>query len=321
MQIKFCCLILLLSLTSVYGDNTPPPAGPWLTGPLIAPVATVIPKGHAEIEYYLYATTNTGLYNSHWNVHSQPNLTSINPQIVCIFGLTEWMDIQITPQALYNFSQGKSSVHLGDTPIGFDFQLYPPDDKREWIPGVKVTLREIFPTGKYQKLNPGKKGTDLSGAGSFGTSGGLVFYKVFHLKDHHYLSTQLSLGGTLFAPVHVKGFNNYGGGYYASGKVRPGISSTAIFSFEYTFTQNWVFALDSVYTHTNKNRFSGNPGITSAGDVASVGNPSSEQISFAPAIEYNFSANFGIIAGAWVTACGRNTTQFRSGVVNFDCNY
>jgi hypothetical protein len=318
---KILGLFALLILGFTHADEAPTPTGPWLTGPLIAPVAQVIPKGHAEIEYYLYVTTNTGIYDKHWQAQSQPNLCSVNPQIVCIFGLTEWMDIQITPQSLYNFSQGKSSVHLGDTPIGFDFQLYPADDKRSWVPGVKFTILETFPTGKYQKLNPDKKSTDLSGTGSFRTGGGVVFYKVFHLKDLHYLSAQLSLSGTLPAPVHVKEFNNYGGGFHTSGKVRPGISSTAIFSFEYTFTQNWVFALDSVYVHTNKNRFSGKPGVTSTGDVAQVGNPSSEQVSFAPALEYNFSANFGIIAGAWVTAWGRNVTQFRSGVINFDVNY
>ncbi len=314
---KYWVALFWSLIFGLYGDAT----APWLTGPLIAPTATVVPKGQEQIQYYLYMTTNTGDYNNHWQSHSQPNLLSVNPQIICIFGLTEWMDIQITPQALYNFSQGKSSLHLGDTPIGFDFQLYPADNTSSWAPGVKFTLREIFPTGNYQHLHPSKKGTDLSGAGSFGTNGGLIFYKVYHLKNLHYLSTQLTLCGTVFAPVHVKGFNNYGGGYHTHGKIHPGVFTMAIFSFEYTFNQNWVFALDSVYVHTNRNHFSGAPGVTSTGVPASVGNPSSEQISFAPALEYNFSEEFGIIAGAWVTAWGRNSTQFRSGVINFNFNY
>jgi hypothetical protein len=306
--------------SKLYGAAEPLPSpGPWLTGPLIAPPGTVIAKGTIEIEAFLFVTTNTGVYDDKWHAHSTPNFVSTNPQIFTLVGLTEWMDIHFIPQVVYNWTKGASSVHFGDLPIGLDFQAYPANADG-YFPGVKISLVETFPTGKFQKLNPHKKGTEVSGTGSFASSLGVVFYKVYHLWDRHFLSTTLNFAYTVFAPVRVKGLNVYGGGPHTHGTVHPGNVFQAIWSFEFTLDQNWVFAIDNVYLHGNKNRFSGHKG-TVDGETATVGGPSSEQISFAPAIEYNFSSNFGIIAGAWVTAWGRNSTQFRSFVVNLDYTF
>ena len=279
------------------------------------------PKGHFTIESYLYVTANTGAYDKHWHGQSlDHNFYSIIPQFFCQFGMTPWMDFQIVPEVVYNITQDQSSVHFGDLPIGFDFQLYPAD-AREWVPGVKLTLREIFPTGKYQKLSRHKKGTDLSGEGSFATNASLEFYKVSRLWKKHFLSTTFYFSYLYSAPVHVKGLNAYGGGHHTRGKAYPGNALEAILSFEFTFNQNWVFAIDNVYMHTNKNRFTGHPGFTEAGKLAPVKAPSSEQISFAPTIEYNFNSHFGIAIGAWVTAWGRNSIEFRSGIIDFDYTY
>ncbi len=115
----------------------------------------------------------------------------------------------------------------------------------------------------------------------------------------------------------MKGFNIYGGGYKTRGKVYPGNAFSAILSFEFTFNEHWVFALDNVYTHANKIRFSGNPGFLVPDLVPStVGGPSTEQLSFAPAIEYNFSSHLGMIAGSWFSAMGRNSLEFRSGIIS-----
>jgi hypothetical protein len=46
-----------------------------------------------------------------------------------------------------------------------------------------------------------------------------------------------------------------------------------------------------------------------------MGGPSIESLSLAPAIEYSWSANFGMIAGVWFTAAGRNSTVFANGIV------
>ena len=85
-------------------------------------------------------------------------------------------------------------------------------------------------------------------------------------------------------------------------------------AFEYTLTQNWALALDVLYVHNNHTRFSGHKGST-YGIPNSVGGPSSEQFSLAPALEYNWSSNCGVIAGVWFSVAGRNTADFINGVV------
>ncbi len=298
-----------------------PAPTPWLTGPLIAPTGAVIPYGSFEIESYVYCTTNTGTYNKHWDsVSAQHNFFSLNPQFLCFFGLTPWMDINIVPQFFYNRTAGQSSVVFGDLQVALDFQLLDPA-ATPYFPGIKFLVRETFPTGPFQHLNPKKLLTDQGGAGTFATTFDLVLYKIYHLGGHHFLSTTYSAAYTVTTPVHVHGFNTYGGGFGTNGRALPGNTFQGIVSFEFALSQNWVLALDNVYTHTNVTQFYGTVGTTTAGLPASVGSPSSEQISFAPAIEYNFSSNLGVEVGCWFTAWGRNSTEFRSGVINLAYTY
>jgi hypothetical protein len=139
--------------------------------------------------------------------------------------------------------------------------------------------------------------------------------ELFHFSGMHYLSARLYFSYFFLAPVHVKGFNVYGGGFETKGKVRPGNVFNTILGLEFSLTQRWALALDITHSYQNKTRFSGNQGILKIGEGAIVGGPSKNQISLAPAIEYNFSENVGVIAGAWFTIAGRNSTEFVSGVI------
>ncbi len=290
-------------------------AAPWFTGPLIAPTAAVVRAGHYIIQPYLAFNTRTGLYDHHWKNISTPNFFSYSTSVDFTFGLTDWVDVEITPAVGYNSTEGQSAWTFSDLPLSLGFQLLP-TDRFKYFPGIELQIIETFPTGKYQKSNPKKLGTDIGGTGSFATTANLNFYKIYPLKGAHFLSMAASFGVTYFAPVHVRGINSYGGGPGCAGKVYPGHGYTAIVSFEFSLTQNWVLALDNVYTHLDKDHFRGTPGAPSP-----VVRPSSESLSFAPAIEYNFNENWGIIAGAWVSATGRNSAVFRNAIVSFEYQY
>ncbi len=288
--------------------------GPWFTGPLLAPSGHVVPVGYMNLEPYVFVSDTFGEYNKHWHAESEPTIIGVNPLVFLQIGLTDWMDIQIAPQLIYNHSQGRSSTHFGDLPIGFDIQLL--EDKPDnWYPAIKLTLRESFPTGKYQHLNPNKHGTDESGSGSYITNIGLVIARLFHLGGIYYFNARLSNFYNIAAPVHIKGFNAYGGGFGTSGKAHPGQSLNTIIGLEITLAQHWAFALDIANLYSGKTTFSGNKGRTAAGTPAIVGDPSSDQVSLAPAIEYNFNSSVGIIAGAWFSVAGKNSAEFATGVI------
>lgn len=288
---------------------------PWFTGPLIAPRGTAIPYGDFELDTYIYASSFTGNYNSNWNEESSPLFFSFNPQLLTFTGLTSWIDIQIVPQYFYQVSQGKHSSGFGDLLVGFDFQLYS-DEEKGWFPGVKFNVSALFPTGKFQRLNPDLHLTDLRGGGSFVSSMNLVLYKAYHLYDEHFLSMTISGAYAIPSSAHVHDFNAYGGGFGTRGRVTVGNTFTGILSFEYSLTRNWALALDSVWSQTERSTFKGDLGVDAFGEEASVGFPSSENLSFTPAIEYNFSENSGIIAGCWFSAMGRNSQVFRNAVMN-----
>ena len=287
---------------------------PWFTGPLLASSAEVVPFGFINIEPYLFTTIDFANYNRHWHSESQPNFYSINPEIVVEIGIAKSVHFQFTPQLFWNEFQGKSSVRIGDLPLQLDFQLVTAKDT-DWWPNMLLFVQETMPTGHYQRLDPKKKGVDITGLGSFSTSIGLALSKQTWFGGAHWLSTRFNFIPRFSLPVHVKGFNTYGGGYGTRGKVYPGVFYQTILSFEFAFTRNWAFAIDLFNAYGNKTRFKGKPGFTSKGAHANVGHSSFTFFSLAPAIEYNWSESLGLIAGCWFTVAGRNTQNFASAVI------
>jgi len=315
---RYCLLLLAASLFSA---DVPMPAEgenevPWFTGSLLAPLGEVIPLGHFEIDVYPLFNVETGAYNGDWKAKGAPNFYSFNPQIYTYTGLTPWMDIQIVPQFSVNWTEGMRSVGFNDLFIALEFQLYSHVEKG-WFPGVKLTLGEVFPTGKYQRLDPNKLGTDQMGHGAYSSYANLVLYRIYHIYDQHFLSFTLSGEYGISSRTHVHGLNAYGGGFSTNGNVRPGDSFQAICSFEYNLTQNWGLAFDTVWTHNDLTSFYGDLGTDEEGNPFEVGYPSDENLSFSPGIEYGFSENLGIVVGCWLSALGRNSAEFRSALANF----
>lgn len=282
---------------------------PWFTGPIFAPTSRTVPVGHVAVEPYLFSVVTCGHYNNHWHTESIPNFYSNALELLIQTGITPWMDFRATPQAFYNIHEGAKSFEFGDLQMGIGFQLLK-EVQNTWIPNIKLAFRGNIPFGKYQHLNPHKNGTDGVGDGSWDPAILLIFGKIIHTSGIHFLSPRLEIKYTVPTPVHVKDLNVYGGGKGTRGWAYPGNLLYIDFAWEYSLSQSWALALDTIYIHENKTRFSGKTPL-----LAPVGHPSLEQFSLAPAIEYNFNVNIGLIAGAWFTIFGRNTAQFASGVI------
>lgn len=290
--------------------------GPWFTGTLLTPSGNIVPVGYMYLEPYFAVSDSFATYDQNWQTHSTPAFVAVNPLVFFQIGLTEWMDFQTFPQAFYQHSQGREATHFGDLPTGLNFQLLKATPEG-WWPSIKLSIREIFPTGKYQHLDPHKNGTDITGGGSYDTGLGLSFSRLFHLGGIYYLNTRLSLNYDTYSTVHVEGFNTYGGGFGTKGNVRPGPTYTGLMGLEFTLAKHWVFAIDLANFYGNKTTFRGYRGVTSRGAQAKVGFPSYYEFDLAPAIEYNFNESVGIIGGVWFSVAGRNTIQFASSVIAF----
>lgn len=292
------------------------PAGPeqpdfWMTGPLIIPSEDIIEFGHIVYQPYLFWTRFKDTYNSHWKSASSPLFTTVAFQPFTRFGIFPRGEFDIYPTVAYNHTEHVHDWVWQDMPVNLNVLVMEEDPDRWYKPLVWVGLISVAPWGQYQKLDPKKLGTDIGGTGSWLPGAGLSLYHDFYLYGPHYFSVQAFFSFQYGAPVHVKGLNYYGGDADTRGKVFPGNINQAIVSFQYALTHRWVVALDNVYIHQNKTRFKGH-----TSPDAPMASPSSEAFSMAPALEYCWSENFGIVGGAWFTVAGRNTDKFVSGIIS-----
>lgn len=276
---------------------------PWLTGPLLTPSENVLQAGRWNIEPYFYLNAQYGKYDKNWqSISIAHNIYSFLSSTFVQYGITKDFDIQIVPQFSWNQTDDQSMWTLGDMGVILSYQLLH-IQKDKWWPNIKFVLQGNTPLGKYQHLNPNKKGTDIGGAGSINPRVGIVVGKIAQFSQFHFLRSRAFVGYTVPNPIYVKGLNAYGGGKGTRGRVYPGQSFIAQAGFEYTLSANWVLATDLQYLHTNKQRFKGKT-------QASMKAPSSEQWSLAPAIEYDWNIHFGVISGVWFTVAGRNAPEF-----------
>lgn len=283
---------------------------PWYTGPLITPSASMMPPGVVNFQPYLNVQTNYAQFNEDRRSVDTPKTVQLQSQNIFQTGLTDWMDCLFVFQGQENWLQDKNGGGYGDTQMGLGWQIL---SQGLYRPKIKVTIKETFPTGRYKRLSPTGLGLDGVGAGTYATQFCLAFGKLFLWDTLHPINTRLFFGYTVNTTVHVAGLNAYGGGTGAIGKVRPGNSFSTDLGIEWSASQAWVLALDIVYSCANRTKFHGNPGVTAAGLPAAVGSGSNDNLSLAPAFEYNWNSNLGVVCGAWFSVYGRNSTNFATG--------
>jgi hypothetical protein len=284
---------------------------PWYTGPLITPSATMMPPGECNIQPYIFVTDKYASYDEDRHVKGHPALIQLQGSATILTGVTDSMDFILGVNGVGNWQKGHSGGGYGDMSTTLGFLI---NRETRYAPKAKFTVSQSYPTGRYQHLYP--TGLNSSGAGAWGTTFGFALGKLFFYTTPHPFNVRLFTSYQIWTTVHVEGFNTYGGGYGTRGKVRPGQTFSADLGMELSLTQHWVAALDVVYTASQRTRFHGHSGVTKAGTPAGVGGGSNDNLSLAPAIEYNWSSNLGIIFGGWFSVYGRNSSAFGSGIIS-----
>ncbi len=278
-------------------------AGPWFTGPLLAPAGRTIPKGHFNIEPYSFYTEYA----------SPPGFKNFEVNPFLTVGINSFMDFQAGLPWDYSWVNEQHGRGIGDFGLGFGFQVFK-QKQGSLIPDLRIVLQETIPTGRFENLNPQKMLTDQTGFGAYQSIVSLNFQKLFTFGKH-YLRSRVSLAGVFSNTASVEGVNTFGGNEFTSGRVFPGNSYSADWAVEFTLTQHWVAVMEALYVHNDSTFFRGNPGFTADGTVGVIGGKGSEAASLAPAIEYNFTPTLGIIAGVWFSVTGPHDTKFISTTV------
>ncbi len=161
-----------------------------------------------------------------------------------------------------------------------------------------------LPTGRYERL---ATDSDGFGGGTYRARLGLIGQSVLLDNSEHPIRIRVYANGELpLASVGLHGFTTFGTDGVFNGSATAGISGTFGAAIEYSFTQKFVFAFDVFHGFNTANHVHGTENNDSATMFAS-GAADTTQI--APALEYSFTNNLGIVAGAAFGVAGHNSSR------------
>jgi hypothetical protein len=281
----------------------------WWTGPLLAPNAATLPQGHWLIEPYVYDLMTYGQFDRNGTLRSAGAAHDFGTQSYIEYGLFDRFTVGLIPHlGLHESSagQGSSDFALGDTTLQGAFGLTQFHEGSH-VPATSIVIQETFPTGKYDRLDGQTDGA--LGSGAYSTTVALYSQMYFWMANGRILRARLDVSYETSRWASVHGISVYGTSGGFDGRAHPGQSVFGDLSFEYSVTQKWVLATDLWWEHDGNTQVQGGyaPAVTSALPLYVVQNSGSDDLLYvAPAIEYNWSASMGVIAGARITAAGRN---------------
>jgi hypothetical protein len=287
----------------------------WWTGPVLAPSAATLPHGHILIEPYLYDVTVQGRFDSQGVRHSAAHSNGFRSLTYMLYGLTDRATIGLIPTAGYNTVSGgpsSSGPGLGDVSLQAQYRLTQ-FHAESWIPTTSVVVQETFPSGKYDRL--GNRPSDAFGSGAYTTTLGFYSQTYFWLPNRRILRMRLNVTNGFSRSVNVDDASVYGTGAGFRGRAKPGRSLFLNSSWEYSVTRSWVLALDATYRHNGNTRVVGSNILDSPPQNIQIDSGPSWALGFAPAIEYSWKRNLGVIFGSYVIPACRNTAASITPVV------
>lgn len=267
----------------------------WWTGPVLAPNATTLPRGHLLVEPYLY-----DVISAHSN--GLGSLTYVN------YGLVDRVTVGMIPTAGFNVANSgpsSSSVELGDLTLQGQYRLAK-FHEGSWIPTTSAVVQETFPTGKYDRLGDRPNGL---GSGACTTTLALYTQTYFWLPNGRILRMRFDASQAFSSNVNVEDASVYGTMAGFRGNAKPGSSFLADSSWEYSAKRKWVLALDVTYRHNWNTRVTGYDVNSASGQNPNVllNSGSAEVFAFAPAVEYSWKPNLGVLLGTRVIPASHNT--------------
>ena len=279
--------------------------GQWFTGSLEAPSPALSKAGVWAVEPYLINTQNRGTYDgngTHYAAAGDAN--QLQSETSVKYALTDRLTVQLLPSVSHTWQAGAHSTGVSDLPVEFEYRFNNEND-RTGMPSVTVSLGVHFPTGAYDRL---QAPIDGYGTGAYTLKEGVLLQSLFDTWGGH--PVRLRLYGAAFeamGDVTIHDISTYGTAVGFRGHAAPGFSAEFGLGAGYAFDQRWVLAFDVLENVARPTRVFG---IDGAGGLVAVSGSSSRSTALAPAIEYNWSNRFGIIAGVEFTVAGRNTASY-----------
>ena len=263
------------------------------TGSLLAPSPAVFAQGILGVEPYFLDKRGTGSFDNNGILHSTPagsgqlrSFTSLQ------YGVTGDFSVQVVP-AFAHADSGASGI--ADLPVRIKYRWNASGDEI-WRPAITTTFGLNLPLGHYQRL---KDTADGLGSGAYTASAQVLLQSLFMTGEY---PNRLRLWGTVNAPigkVTLQGISSYGTDANFSGWAVPGRTGELGLGEEFALDHQWVLAFDVVEDLSKAAHLHG--------EARAIVNRTAENFSLAPAIEFNFSRQIGLIVGAQLALMGRNS--------------
>lgn len=284
----------ILSAASSASLDRQSPSDAWWTGSLLANGASTLQPGHFLLEPYIYDIIS-------------PNSSTYGSSAYVFYGLVNGLTVGVIPIVGYNTidgGPGSSNIEIGDFSFLAQKRL---TQYREgsWVPTMGFMLQETFPTGKYDQL--GDQPSNGQGAGAYTTKLALNTQWYFWMPTGRILRVRFEVSEAFSNTVSVQDVSVYGTSAGFHGHAKPGASSYVVAAWEYSLTRRWVLALDAAYTHNGNTRVTGY-NILDSNRVQDSDAGSSDVYTFAPAFEFNWKPNLGVIIGTRIVELGHNIT-------------
>jgi hypothetical protein len=256
------------------------------TGPLLASNANTLPKGHVYTEPYFFDGISGGDHSPGSSGFYQ-------------YGLTNDWTVGFQPFFSWGTQPHNRTIAVGDTKLLSQVRVsnFTPDHR---VPSVSIVTNLVVPTGKYDRLGANRNG---HGSGAFAPEIGVNVQHIFLVGDR-LLRGRINVLQRIPIETDVRDRSVYGTPPGFRGHARPGAKSTLILGAEYSLTKEWVLAFDIEADAWGKTRVRGRD---ASGAQFRATSPSSWNVGFAPAVEYNWSDRAGAIFGVWIVPKGHNS--------------
>jgi hypothetical protein len=274
----------------------------WWTGPMVAASAETVPAEHVLIEPYFFDVHSTR--------HDQ--ITNLN---YLLYGVTAGVSagaIVTEADVLQPHDRSLAGFRLADVALLGQIRLthFTPEKP---IPTISLIFQESLPTGRYDEL--GQRAANALGTGGYATSAGVYFQDYVWLPNGHILRPRLDLLETFPQSATLNNRSVYGTPEGFSGQAKPGRSFTADLAAEYSINREWVLACDAVYHRSAATRVIGRVEVDGSLTPLSTLIGAQVGMSYAPAVEYNFSSNLGILLGVRLTRPSLGSPRLTTPVV------
>jgi hypothetical protein len=303
-----CAVLALLAIWTVPAhaqdadDAADPPAGPlrqspddaWWTGPMLSNSAATLPKGHALIESYAFDQIqgDASLYGS---------LTYL------LYGVTDTLTVGAKPMfGAASGTGGRLRAGVGDLTLSAQYRLTSPKAP-PGKPTIAVSLQYSLPTGRYDRLDT-QPGVGL-GSGAHATTLSLYAQQYFWLPNGHIFRARLNIASSWLDKARIDGASVYGTAAGFAGRASSGQRFDVGVSGEYSISRNWVLGLDLVTSRTAGTKVSGTS-VSAGGSSSTVrfDLPQAQSWGVAPAIEYSWRPNLGVLLAARFIPRGQNVS-------------